>query len=90
VVLAFHIDLWQQAIKPGRHPPVTGPQQFHGGWHEDHSNDGGVKENGHSHAETEKLQLAVVAKNKGAKNTDHDEGGSGDDTGSSRYSVSNS
>jgi hypothetical protein len=50
VVFAFHVDLWQQAIKPGWHPPVTGAKQFHSGWHKDHSNDGCVEKNGHSHA----------------------------------------
>jgi hypothetical protein len=53
VVLAFHIDLWQQAIKPGRHPPVAGTEKFHSGWHEDHSNDGCVEKDSHSHAEAE-------------------------------------
>lgn len=88
-MLAFHVDLWQQAVKPGRHPPVTGAKEFHGGRHEDHSNDGGVNKDGNGHAEPEELQLAVVGKDKGAKNADHDEGGSGDDAGGCCHTVGN-
>jgi hypothetical protein len=72
VVLTFHVNLREQAIKPGRHPPVAGTEKFHGGWDQDHSNDGGVEKYGHSHTEAKELQLAVISKDEGAENTDHD------------------
>ncbi len=70
-----------QAVEPGRDPPVVVAQQLHRCRDENDTDDGGIDEDRGRQAETEHLDERIVAEDETAEHRDHDQGGRGDDPG---------
>ena len=72
--MTLDVQVGEHPVEPARDPPVARAEQFHRRRNEHHADDRRIDQNGESHAQTEQLQLTVVAQNETAKTKGPDSG----------------
>ncbi|MNW55697.1 hypothetical protein D3C74_333780 [compost metagenome] len=71
-LLAFNIQVWQNAIQPFRKSPSFVSENSHDGWNQSHADDESIDQNAYGQGETNLLDHDIIGEDKSCKYRDHD------------------